>query len=155
AVDQFTLVTPQARYELEFADKKLASATISIKGHTAADLRAAWPNAVENEGKDVYIVDRAHHVRAEIPGFSLLDPVEVTIREMIPLASLIDPDPTKFAGHVVIGRPLAEVVSELSPMARGHDDLLYTLAATEYSHEDCLLRLFVDDAHRVTGWKLI
>lgn len=73
----------------------------------------------------------------------------------MPLASLIDADPTQLAGVHVVGGKADEVVRALESRARDHIDALYfELPPTEYSYGGALLKVFADDSGTVPGWEL-
>jgi hypothetical protein len=75
---------------------------------------------------------------------------------MVPLSSLIDPDPASVAGVQVISRPVADVMRDFGPRAVAqYAKTTYRLPATEYSFGGSTsLSFFANDAGVVEGWRL-
>lgn len=155
ARESWVILTPRATYELGFLAGKLDTAAIRIKGMSAAQVRAAWPIAARTGDQSLVFLDPARRVRAQIAGYSQDDPVEIILRPYVPLASLVDRDPTRFAGHAILGRPLADVAAELAPLTRGQDSAAALfLPVTEFAYEETSLSLRFDaTTQRVTGYE--
>ncbi|MDB4955609.1 MAG: hypothetical protein JWO36_3178 [Myxococcales bacterium] len=149
----FELKTSNATYTLNALDGRLSSVEIEVQNRAPDALWKAW--GAPTRTKEGFIkYDRDRGIRATISEYAV-PPLTVTVENMMPLAKLIDPDPTRFAGALVLGRNADEAAREL---ARGPFDHIgeheFQLLPTEYSVGPPSFRMFSDANGSVDGWEL-
>jgi hypothetical protein len=101
---------PSAAYAVQCVGGKVARVSIEVLQHPPSDVTSAWGAGEVWGDHAIHYFDRAAHLRADVrPDYA--DTYWVDVVEYTPLAKLLDKDPTRVGGMIVLGRTGKELAA--------------------------------------------